>query len=147
MTEENLADYPKGTAYERSKQHAEELVLKEAGEGTEVVIVNPAGVYGPGPWAGSGLDSAIRDAIRRRLPGVPPGGMTFAYVDDVTAGHLAAFEQGPARGALHPRQRLRLDARVPLRRGRRGRARPGPADPAGLGRQGARSAPAKGCRA
>jgi nucleoside-diphosphate-sugar epimerase len=94
LDETMLADYPKGTAYERSKQHAEELVLGEARAGIEVVIVNPAGVYGPGPWAASGLDSAIRDAIRRRLPGVPPGGMTLAHVDDVAAGHLAAFERG-----------------------------------------------------
>jgi dihydroflavonol-4-reductase len=96
VSEEQLADYPKGTAYERSKQHAEELVLAEAKElgGIEVVIVNPAGVYGPGPWASAGLDSAIRDAIRRRLPAVPPGGMTLGYVDDVADGHLAAFDSG-----------------------------------------------------
>jgi dihydroflavonol-4-reductase len=94
MTEEQLADYPKGTAYERSKQHAEKLVLAEAADETEVVIVNPAGVYGPGRWAASGLDSAIRDAVRRRLPAVPPGGMTLGYIDDVASGHLAAFERG-----------------------------------------------------
>lgn len=70
MTEADLADYPKGTVYERSKQRAEELVLAEARDGIDVVIVNPAGVYGPGPWAASGLDSAIRDAIRKRLPAV-----------------------------------------------------------------------------
>jgi dihydroflavonol-4-reductase len=94
MSEADLADYPKGTAYERSKQHAEELVLEEAGDGTEVVIVNPASVYGPGPWASAGLDKGLRDAIRRRLPAVPPGGMTLGYVDDVAQGHLAAYERG-----------------------------------------------------
>ncbi|MEK6277936.1 MAG: SDR family NAD(P)-dependent oxidoreductase [Actinomycetota bacterium] len=96
MSEADLADYPKGTAYERSKQHAEELVLAEAkvGESIEVVIVNPAGVYGPGPWAGAGLDGAMRDAIRSRLPAVPPGGMTLGYVDDIAEAHLAAFDRG-----------------------------------------------------
>ena len=94
VSEDAVADYPKGTAYERSKQRAEELVLAEAAEGIEVVIVNPSSVYGPGPWQGTGLDRAFRDAIRRRLPAVPPGGMTLAYVDDVAAGHLAAFERG-----------------------------------------------------
>ena len=94
LSEADLADYPKGTVYERSKQRAEELVLAEAEEGIDVVIVNPAGVYGPGPWAGSGLDGAIRDAVRKRLPAVPPGGMTLAHADDVAAGHLAAFEKG-----------------------------------------------------
>jgi nucleoside-diphosphate-sugar epimerase len=94
VSENAVADYPKGTAYERSKQHAEELVLAEARDGFEVVIVNPAGVYGPGPWAVAGIDNLLRDAIRRRLPALPPGGLTMAHVDDVAAGHLAAFERG-----------------------------------------------------
>lgn len=94
VTEEAVADYPKGTAYERSKQRAEELVLEEAGRGIEVVIVNPSTVYGPGPWQGTGVDRALRDAIRRRLPGVPPGGMTLVFIDDVATGHLAAFDRG-----------------------------------------------------
>ena len=94
VSERAVADYPKGTAYERSKQRAEELVLDEAKDGIELVIANPSSVYGPGPWQGTGLDRAIRDAIRRRLPAVPPGGMTFVHVDDVAAGHLAAFERG-----------------------------------------------------
>lgn len=94
VSENRLADYPKGTAYERSKQHAEDLVLGESRHGIEVVIVNPAAVYGPGPWAGAGVDRVVRDAIRGRLPAVPPGGMTMAYVDDVAEGHIAAFDRG-----------------------------------------------------
>src|SRR6266511_114360 len=90
VSEVAVADYPKGTAYERSKQSAEELVLGEARHGIEVVIVNPASVYGPGPWQGAGLDGAFRDAIRRRLPACPPGGMTFVDVDDVAAGRASA---------------------------------------------------------
>src|SRR5439155_20923549 len=46
--ESQVADYPKGTAYERSKQHAERLALEAAGD-MELVIVNPSAVYGPGP--------------------------------------------------------------------------------------------------
>jgi dihydroflavonol-4-reductase len=94
VSEAAVADYPKGTAYERSKQHAERLVLEEAERGIEVVIVNPSSVYGPGPWQGTGLDRAFRDAIRKRLPAVPPGGMTLVHVDDVAAAHLAAFDRG-----------------------------------------------------
>ena len=45
-----LADYPKGTAYERSKQHAEELVLAER-DGMEVVILNPVRRLRPDPVA------------------------------------------------------------------------------------------------
>ena len=40
--ETKVAGYPKGTAYERSKQRAEQLALAER-DGLEVVIVNPAG--------------------------------------------------------------------------------------------------------
>ncbi len=94
VSEASVADYPKGTLYERSKQRAEELVLEEAGQGIELVIANPSSVYGPGPWQGTGIDGALRDAIRKRLPACPPGGMTTVYVDDVAAGHLAAFDRG-----------------------------------------------------
>jgi nucleoside-diphosphate-sugar epimerase len=94
VSEKAVADYPKGTAYERSKQRAEELVLEQANGEIEVVIANPSSVYGPGPWQGTGLDRAFRDVIRRRLPAVPPGGMTLVHVDDVAAGHLAAFDRG-----------------------------------------------------
>ena len=34
VSEDGLADYPKGTAYERSKQRAEELVLGQAATGS-----------------------------------------------------------------------------------------------------------------
>jgi dihydroflavonol-4-reductase len=96
-SEDHLATYPKGTVYERSKQRAEELVLGEAAHGIKVVIVNPSAVYGPGPWASAGLDGFIRDAIRRRLPATPPGGMTLVHVDDVAEGQLAAFDRGRPR--------------------------------------------------
>jgi dihydroflavonol-4-reductase len=92
--EDRVAEQPKGTPYERSKQRAEELVLGEARHGIEVVIVNPSAVYGPGPWASAGVDRLLRDAIRGRLPAVPPGGMTLTYVDDVAGGHVAAFDRG-----------------------------------------------------
>jgi dihydroflavonol-4-reductase len=94
VREDRVARQPKGTPYERSKQRAEELVLGESRHGIEVVIVNPSTVYGPGPWAKAGIDRLLRDAIRGRLPALPPGGMTLAFVDDVAAAHLAAFERG-----------------------------------------------------
>lgn len=94
VRETELADYEKGTAYERSKQLAERLVLEEAGDDLEVVITNPAGIYGPGPWAEAGWDSAIRDAIRKRLPAVPPGGLSLVWVEDAAAAHLAALDRG-----------------------------------------------------
>lgn len=94
LSEADLADYPKGTVYERSKQRAEELVLAEAAQGIEVVLVNPTAIYGPGPWQDSGFDRVIRDAIRRRLPACTPGAMSLALADDVARGHVAALERG-----------------------------------------------------
>jgi dihydroflavonol-4-reductase len=89
-----LADYPKGTAYERSKQHAEELVLAER-DGMEVVILNPAGVYGPTPAATPSFENGIFEpVVRKRLPAVPPGGTGYAFVDGVADGHLLAADKG-----------------------------------------------------
>lgn len=94
VREDRLADYPKPTPYERSKQRAEELVLAAAGDELEVVICNPASVVGPGPWAAAGVDGLLRDVLRRRVPALPPGGMTIVFTEDVAAGHVAAFERG-----------------------------------------------------
>jgi nucleoside-diphosphate-sugar epimerase len=92
--ESELAGYPKGTAYERSKQEAERLVLA-AGGGIDIVMVNPAGVYGPGPMRKGGLEKDFfRPLVRKRLPAVPPGGMGVCFSDGVAAGHLLPAERG-----------------------------------------------------
>ena len=89
-----LADYPKGTAYERSKQHAEELVLAER-DGMEVVILNPSGVYGPTPSPTPSFENGIFEpVVRKRLPAVPPGGTGYAFVTGVAEGHLLAADKG-----------------------------------------------------
>lgn len=93
--ESELASYPKGTAYERSKQLAEELALAARGGGTEVVIVNPAGVYGPGPAASASLqEGLIEPVVRRRLPALPPGGLGIAFSPALAQGQLLAAELG-----------------------------------------------------
>jgi dihydroflavonol-4-reductase len=96
VRENGLAEYPKGTPYERSKQRAEQLVLAEAAHGIEVVIVNPGGIYGPGPWAEAGFDAMFRDVVLGRLRVVEPGGAALALAEDVAAAHLAAFDRGRA---------------------------------------------------
>jgi dihydroflavonol-4-reductase len=93
--ESNVADYPKGTAYERSKQRAEELVLATRADGFEVVCVNPCGVYGPGPAATASLDGEfVRPVVEGKLPALPPGGLGVVYVEGVAKGHLLAAERG-----------------------------------------------------
>src|SRR5215204_5226889 len=92
--ETTLADYPKSTAYERSKQHAEELVLAER-DGMEVVILNPSGVYGPTPSPTPSFENEVFEpVVRKRLPAVPPGGTGYAFVEGVAAGHVLAADQG-----------------------------------------------------
>jgi dihydroflavonol-4-reductase len=92
--ESAIADYPKPTAYERSKQRAEELALAAAGD-TELVFVNPAAVYGPGLRGTASLERKLFEPIvRRRLPALIPGGFGVAYSDGVGAGQLLAAERG-----------------------------------------------------
>ena len=92
--ESRVADYPKGTAYERSKQRAEELALA-ARDGLEVVIVNPSGVYGPGPSASVSFDKGMFEPlVKRRLPALPPGGLGLVFTEGVAAGHLLAADKG-----------------------------------------------------
>jgi len=92
--ESQVADYPKGTAYERSKQRAEALALA-AHDGLEVVIVNPSGVYGPGPSATVSFDKGMFEPlVRKRLPALPPGGLGLVFTEGLAAGHLLAAERG-----------------------------------------------------
>lgn len=98
--ESQVANYPKGTAYERSKQRAEELALAAAAEtGIELVIVNPAGVYGEGPGgdATSIEQSLLRPLIEGRraaLPLLPPGGLGLAHTSGLAAGQMLAADRG-----------------------------------------------------
>jgi dihydroflavonol-4-reductase len=98
--ESDVATYPKGTAYERSKQRAEELALAAAAEtGIELVIVNPAAVYGPWPGgAATSLEQALlRPVIERNrtaVPALPPGGMGLVYSTGLATGQLLAAARG-----------------------------------------------------
>jgi dihydroflavonol-4-reductase len=95
--ESRLADYPKGTAYERSKQRAEELALGAA-DGTEVVIVNPAAVYGLGPIGSASFERELFEPVVRKrrlaLPALPPGGCGVVFSEGLARGQLLAAERG-----------------------------------------------------
>ncbi len=97
--ESEVADYPKGTAYERSKQHAEQLALAAAAEtGVELVIVNPAAVYGPGPPSSASLELGLLRPVvegqRAAVPLLPPGGLPMVYSTGLATGHLLAAARG-----------------------------------------------------
>src|SRR5947209_3190294 len=92
--ETQLASYPKGTAYERSKQHAEELALAARGD-MELVMVNPSGVYGPGPSGSASFEESLfKPLLRGMLPMLPPGGCGVVHTDGVAAGQLLAAGRG-----------------------------------------------------
>jgi nucleoside-diphosphate-sugar epimerase len=97
--ESEVADYPKGTAYERSKQHADRLVLAAAErEEIEVVLANPSAVYGPGPEGSASPERDILrpvvEAKRSAAPALPPGGFGLLFSEGAGAGHLLAAERG-----------------------------------------------------
>jgi nucleoside-diphosphate-sugar epimerase len=98
LHEGRLATRPKGTAYERSKQRAEAAVAEAAAGRVELVMVNPAAVYGPGPRGGASLEAAVFEPVirgsRLRAPFLPPGGMGLVFSDGVGAGQLLAAERG-----------------------------------------------------
>ena len=89
-----LATRPKFTAYERSKQHAEELALAARGPDMELVFVNPSAVYGPGPGSVSLEKQLFEPVARGTLPVVTPGGMGIVHARGVAAGQLLAAERG-----------------------------------------------------
>jgi nucleoside-diphosphate-sugar epimerase len=92
--ETQLATRPKDTAYERSKQHAEELALAARGPDMELVFVNPSAVYGPGPGSVSLEKQLFEPVARGLLPVVTPGGMGVVHARGVAAGQLLAAERG-----------------------------------------------------
>jgi nucleoside-diphosphate-sugar epimerase len=87
FTGEHLSDY------DRTKADAHDIALGFAGDGLDVVIVQPGLVYGPGDTAQTG--SLIAQTAQGKRPLVPQGGgVCWAHVDDVADGHVKAMERG-----------------------------------------------------
>lgn len=82
-------------AYKRTKVEAERVALAAAGEGLEVVVVNPTCVVGPGDRRPTPTGRMIADVARGRIRAYTPGmGLNVVSVSDVAAGHLLAGEHG-----------------------------------------------------
>lgn len=95
LSEAKLDDQPKPTAYERSKQAAERAAEAVARRGLDIVYINPAAVYGPGPGVNT-TNAFIQRLLRRQVPLLPPGGMSLAFIDGVVQAQLSAAEVGRA---------------------------------------------------
>jgi NAD+-dependent farnesol dehydrogenase len=91
--------------YQRTKVAADHVADDAVRGGSPLVRVYPGVVYGPGTFTeGNLIGRLIADHLKGRLPGLigPESLWSYAYVDDVAAGHCAALERGAigARYAL-----------------------------------------------
>jgi nucleoside-diphosphate-sugar epimerase len=93
LAETKIDDQPKPTAYERSKQAAEREASEIEALGLDVVYLNPGAVYGPSPVVGT-LNAFFQRLLAGKVPLLPPGGMSIAFLDGVAAAHLAAADRG-----------------------------------------------------
>src|SRR5262249_408863 len=86
--------------YERTKARADVIAREAAAAGRDVVLLYPGVVYGPGDrTAGNIVVNMVADHLRGRFPGIiGPGDRlwSYAFVEDVAAGHVAALERGRA---------------------------------------------------
>jgi farnesol dehydrogenase len=83
--------------YQRTKVAADRVAEQAVHDGHPLVRLYPGVVYGPGAFTeGNLVGRLIADHLRRRLPALigPENAWSFAYVDDVAAGHCAALERG-----------------------------------------------------
>lgn len=91
---------PFSTLYEQSKSEAEKLAFSFNDENTEVVVVNPSRVYGPGLLSESnGVTKMIKLYLGgkfRLLPGDGTSIGNYVFIEDVVKGHLLAMQKGRA---------------------------------------------------
>jgi farnesol dehydrogenase len=83
--------------YQRTKVAADRLADVSIGRGSPLIRVYPGVVYGPGTFTeGNLVGRLIADHLKGRLPGLvgPEKLWSYAYVDDVAAGHCMALERG-----------------------------------------------------
>ena len=87
--------------YQRTKVAADRLADQAVARRRPLIRVYPGVVYGPGTFTeGNLVGRLIADHLRHRLPGLvgPEQRWSYAYVDDVAAGHCAALERGRVGG-------------------------------------------------
>jgi dihydroflavonol-4-reductase len=86
--------------YYRSKLFAEKAALEMHGtpftsaDGQlEVICVNPTLLLGPGDVNGSSTED-VRLFLERKIPAIPPGGMSYVDVRDAATGMMLAMNKG-----------------------------------------------------
>jgi dihydroflavonol-4-reductase len=83
-----------GWPYYLSKIYQEKAALRLAGDtGIELVVLNPSLLLGPGDARLSSTD-VIWKFLKRRVPAMPGGGLSFVDVRDAAQAFAAALERG-----------------------------------------------------
>jgi dihydroflavonol-4-reductase len=84
---------PASWPYGYGKHMAEQELLTSLDQGTQIVILNPSAVFGPGDVhrAETGIVARLS---RRGLPVTLPGGLNVVHIEDVIEGHMAALHRG-----------------------------------------------------
>lgn len=88
-----IAEAPKPTYYERSKQDADRAVTEALDRGLAAVFLHPAGVYGPAPAGSPGTNDLFVKLVKGQIPLLLPGGMPLVFARDVGLGHVLAAEK------------------------------------------------------
>ena len=86
-------NWPSGLPYMETKRDGERIALGAARPELEVLALNPATIFGAGGLNAS-EEQLVHDVRGRKLPAIPPGGMTICDVSDVATAHLAAMTRG-----------------------------------------------------
>ena len=87
--------------YQRTKVVASRVADRAVLDGAPLIRLYPGVIYGPGKMTdGNLLGKMIATHLAGRLPGLvgADGIWSYAYIDDVAAGHVAAVERGQAGG-------------------------------------------------
>lgn len=83
--------------YRRTKLEGERLALHAAREGAEVIVVNPTVPVGRGDRGPTPTGKMVADVAAGRARGyLARSALNVVAVEDVAAGHVAAFERGRA---------------------------------------------------
>ncbi len=83
--------------YQRTKVAADRLASRAVIEGAPLIRTYPGVIYGPGVMTeGNLVGRMVADHLAGRLPGVVGADCvwSYAWVEDVAAGHVAAMERG-----------------------------------------------------
>lgn len=80
------------SGYERAKFEAEQVATSYLDKDLPLIMVNPAGVYGPGDFKPTGR--FILNFLNGRMPGLFKASTSLVYLDDVGIGHVFAASKG-----------------------------------------------------